>query len=182
MRPKLNLKDKSQMSTPNEYTDNFKSNSTCIFLSVRTKLKKNTLPSDTVQHSRYTSFQTTYLFTFGSPHTCTILVPSTMVMMDKFFYEKFKVVFYPLSGQICDKIDQCVSAYTLTRNCMLAFVIPFHQFTYAISQEIYNFHPFHDTYHAKYSSNLGIQKRKHKEKHHLFHPAPQIKNFNRASL
>ena len=24
MRPKLNLKDKSQMSTPNEYTDNFK--------------------------------------------------------------------------------------------------------------------------------------------------------------
>ena len=40
MRPKLNLKDKSQMSTPNEYPDNFKSNSTCIFLSVRTKLKK----------------------------------------------------------------------------------------------------------------------------------------------
>ena len=26
MRPELNLKDKSQMSTPNEYTDNFKSN------------------------------------------------------------------------------------------------------------------------------------------------------------
>ena len=44
MRPKLNLKDKSQMSTPNEYTDNFKSNSTCIFLSVRTKLKKTLCP------------------------------------------------------------------------------------------------------------------------------------------
>ena len=41
MRPKLNLKDKSQMSTPNEYTDNFKSNSTCIFLSVRTKSKNH---------------------------------------------------------------------------------------------------------------------------------------------
>ena len=26
MRPKLNLKDKVQMSKPNEYTDNFKSN------------------------------------------------------------------------------------------------------------------------------------------------------------
>ena len=39
MRPKLNLKDKSQMSTPNEYTDNLKSNLICIFLSVRTKSK-----------------------------------------------------------------------------------------------------------------------------------------------
>ena len=48
MRPKLNLKDKDQMSTPNEYTDNFKSNLTCIFLSVRAILKKDTLPSDTV--------------------------------------------------------------------------------------------------------------------------------------
>ena len=44
MRPKLNLKDKSQISTPNEYTDNFKSNSTFIFLSVRTKLKKTLCP------------------------------------------------------------------------------------------------------------------------------------------
>ena len=41
MRPKLNLKNKGQMSTPNEYTDNFKSNLTCIFLSVGTKLKKH---------------------------------------------------------------------------------------------------------------------------------------------
>ena len=48
MRPKLNLKCKGQMSKPNEYTDNFKSKLTCIFLSVRIKLKKNTLPSDTV--------------------------------------------------------------------------------------------------------------------------------------
>ena len=43
MRPKLNLKDKGQMSKPNEYTDNFKSNLTCIFLSVRAKLKKKKL-------------------------------------------------------------------------------------------------------------------------------------------
>ena len=48
MRPKLNLKDKIQMSTPNEYTDNFKLNLICKFLSVRAKLKKNTLPSETV--------------------------------------------------------------------------------------------------------------------------------------
>jgi hypothetical protein len=34
MRPKLNSKDKGQMSKLNEYTDNFKSNLTCIFLSV----------------------------------------------------------------------------------------------------------------------------------------------------
>ena len=44
MRPKLNLKDKGQMSKPNEYTDNFKSNFTCIFLSVRAKLKKPLCP------------------------------------------------------------------------------------------------------------------------------------------
>ena len=44
MRHKLNLKDKDQMSTPNEYTDNFKSNLTCIFPSVRAKLKKPLCP------------------------------------------------------------------------------------------------------------------------------------------
>ena len=44
MRPKLNLKDKNQMSTPNEYTDNFKSNLTCIFLSLRPKLKNTLCP------------------------------------------------------------------------------------------------------------------------------------------
>ena len=43
-RPKLNLKDKSQMSTPDEYTDNFKSNLICIFPSVRAKLKKPLCP------------------------------------------------------------------------------------------------------------------------------------------
>ena len=53
MRPKLNLKVKSQMSKPNEYTDNIKSNLTCIFLSVRTKLKKPILPSDTVYKSKF---------------------------------------------------------------------------------------------------------------------------------
>ena len=47
MRKKLNLKDKIQMSTPNEYTDNFKSNLIYIFPSVRAN-KKTTLPSDTV--------------------------------------------------------------------------------------------------------------------------------------
>ena len=40
MRPKLNLNDKGQMSKSNEYTGNFKSNLTYIFLSVRAKLKK----------------------------------------------------------------------------------------------------------------------------------------------
>ena len=40
MRPKLNLKDKSQMSTPNAYRDKFKSNLIYIFPSVRAKLKK----------------------------------------------------------------------------------------------------------------------------------------------
>ena len=44
MRPELNLKDKSQMSKPNEYTDNFKSNLICIFPSVRAKLKKTLCP------------------------------------------------------------------------------------------------------------------------------------------
>ena len=44
MRPELNLNDKSQMSTPNEYPDNFKSNSICIFPSVWAKLKKPLCP------------------------------------------------------------------------------------------------------------------------------------------
>ena len=38
MRQKLNLKDKCQISKPNEYTDNFKSYLIYIFLSVRAKL------------------------------------------------------------------------------------------------------------------------------------------------
>ena len=42
------------MFKTNEYTDNFKSNLTCIFFSIRAKLKKNTLPSDTVY--RLTTF------------------------------------------------------------------------------------------------------------------------------
>ena len=44
MRPKLNSKVKSQMSKPNKYTDNIKSNLTCTFLSVRTKLKNPFCP------------------------------------------------------------------------------------------------------------------------------------------
>ena len=48
MRPKLNLNDKGQISKPNEYTNNFTSYLTCIFLSVRNKLKRNILPSNTV--------------------------------------------------------------------------------------------------------------------------------------
>ena len=39
MSPKSNLNVKIQMSRPNKCTDNIKSNSTCTFLSVRTKLK-----------------------------------------------------------------------------------------------------------------------------------------------
>ena len=44
MRPKLDLMTKDQMSTPNKYADNFKSNLTCIFPSVRAKLKKTLCP------------------------------------------------------------------------------------------------------------------------------------------
>ena len=44
MSPELDLKDKSQMSRPNEYTDNFQSNSICIFTSVRAKSKKPLCP------------------------------------------------------------------------------------------------------------------------------------------
>ena len=49
-RPKLNLKDKSQMSTPDEYTDNFKSNLICIFPSVRAKFKKPLCPRTLYLH------------------------------------------------------------------------------------------------------------------------------------
>ena len=44
MRPKLNLKDKSQMSTPNEYTDNFKSNLILYFPLSGPNLKKPLCP------------------------------------------------------------------------------------------------------------------------------------------
>ena len=44
MRPELNLKDKSQMSTPNDYPDNFKSNLIYTFPSVWAKLKKPLCP------------------------------------------------------------------------------------------------------------------------------------------
>ena len=50
MRPKLNLKDKGQISKPNKYTDNFKYNLTCIFL-CQGQIKENTLPSDTVYNA-----------------------------------------------------------------------------------------------------------------------------------
>ena len=45
MRPKLDLKDKGQMNTQ---ICNFKSNLTCIFLSVGAKLKKKHFASDTL--------------------------------------------------------------------------------------------------------------------------------------
>ena len=44
MTPKLNLKKKDQMSRPDEYTDIFKSNLTCMFLSLRAKLKNKFCP------------------------------------------------------------------------------------------------------------------------------------------
>ena len=50
MRPKLNLKDKDKMSKSNEYIDNVKSNFTCIFLSVRTKLKNPLCPRTLCRH------------------------------------------------------------------------------------------------------------------------------------
>ena len=40
VRPKLNSNVKGQISKPNECTDNFKSNLSCIFLFVMAKLKK----------------------------------------------------------------------------------------------------------------------------------------------
>ena len=39
-----------KMSTSQDLKTTFKYNVTCIFLSLRTKLKKNTLPSDTLYH------------------------------------------------------------------------------------------------------------------------------------
>ena len=42
MRPKWNLNNRGQISKPNEHTDNFKSNLSCKFLSVRAKFKKQT--------------------------------------------------------------------------------------------------------------------------------------------
>jgi hypothetical protein len=44
MSLELDLKAKSQMSRPNEYTNNFQSNSICIFTSVRAKSKKPLCP------------------------------------------------------------------------------------------------------------------------------------------
>ena len=41
---KINLKDKGQIPRPNEYTDNFKSNLTCIFLSLSPRLKNTFCP------------------------------------------------------------------------------------------------------------------------------------------
>ena len=40
MKQKLNLNKEGQMPKPNKYTDTFKSILTCMFLSVRVKLKK----------------------------------------------------------------------------------------------------------------------------------------------
>ena len=67
MRPKLNLKDKSQMSTPNEYTDNLKSNLICIFLSVRTKSKKPFCPRTQCTKSAAVAY---FLYTSGSNESC----------------------------------------------------------------------------------------------------------------
>ena len=70
MRPKLNLKDKSQISKPNEYSDNFKSNLTCIFLSVRAKLKKPLCPR-TLCNMPINVFQVVY-FTATFPYVILI--------------------------------------------------------------------------------------------------------------
>ena len=70
MRQKLNLKDKCQISKPNEYTDNFKSNLTCIFLSVRAKLKKPLCPR-TLCNMPINVFQVVY-FTATFPYVILI--------------------------------------------------------------------------------------------------------------
>ena len=60
LRPKLNLKNKGQISISNEYTDNIKLNLTCIFLSFRAKLKKplcpRTLCTNFLSHSVVQSY------------------------------------------------------------------------------------------------------------------------------
>jgi hypothetical protein len=56
MRPELNLKNIGQISKPNKHTDTFKSNLTFIFLSVKAKLKKNTLPLDALYIFFYIHF------------------------------------------------------------------------------------------------------------------------------
>ena len=70
MRQKLNLKDKCQISKPNEYTDNVKSNLTCIFLSVRAKLKKPLCPR-TLCNMPINVFQVVY-FTATFPYVILI--------------------------------------------------------------------------------------------------------------
>ena len=65
MRPKLNSKDKGQISKPNEYTDNFKSDSTCIFLSVRAKFKKPLCPR-TLCNNRELDRMNTFFNTYQS--------------------------------------------------------------------------------------------------------------------
>ena len=52
MRSELNLKAKSQMFKPNEYTDNLKLNLICILLSVRAKFKKNYKTKPEVRHQK----------------------------------------------------------------------------------------------------------------------------------
>ena len=62
MRPKLNSKDKGKMSKPYEYPDNVKSNLTCIFLSVRAKLKTPFCPQTPC----------TYAFTCSNLRNCPL--------------------------------------------------------------------------------------------------------------
>ena len=61
IRPKLNSKDKHQISTPNEYTVNFKSNLTCIFPSVRAKLKKTLCPRTQCSVCRHDWYENTWV-------------------------------------------------------------------------------------------------------------------------
>ena len=72
------------MSKPNEYTDNFKSNLTCIFLlSVRAKLKKTICPRT----------------------LCTYILISSFMEITLFFL-LHKILFYHLEMFGNDKVDK----------------------------------------------------------------------------
>ena len=94
MSTKLNLKDRDQMATPNAYTDNLKSNLTCIFLSVRAKFKKKKLCPRTLC--------STYVrknCNFSDPTnpnrrniTCDFILLLFSILIKKFWSARFDVI------------------------------------------------------------------------------------------
>ena len=81
MRPKSNSKVKSQMSKPNEYTDNFKSNFICLFLSVRAKLKKTLCPRTQCTQQCWNKNNDCILRRFDSPPIFTENMHSLKILI-----------------------------------------------------------------------------------------------------